>query len=575
MISPPNYAKDALEYIDGVMNKSITTGRLARLSVERHVNDLAHAHERGFYFDRDIAYRALAFFPTVLRHSVGEWDGESFWLTPWQAFCTYVIFGWRKIDDKLRRFRKAHLSVARKNGKTTWAAGMMLYAMYADTPLEASAQGFCAAIKEDQAKNLYEEAVRMINRSSSLSRVTKIRKSPNRVLIRNDSFIRMIGTESKGLHGSNPHVIVRDELHEWRERHREALEAMATGGASRRQQLEITITTAGDHSSQIWIEEDEYATKAAETIVTGKVFDDSYFSYVCRLDKDDDPYEEANWPKANPNYGVSVKPEYLRQQALEAKNKPSAANAFKRFHCNIQVSPNDAAISPEVWTENAIPTTFKAGDSCHGGIDLGRTNDWAAAAFVFPVYEEVENGQFRANHYEAWCRCWTCKNGRFNVDQEPFRQWIKDGLLACCDGDIIDFAEIESEVVRMSQLYAINSIAYDPRHANEFAQRLKDIHGINVFPFTQSHTFYNEPMRKLIDITLPQKQFWHGGDPVLAWQAGNLTIHKRPGSGLIMPDKSLSGNKIDGMVATLMAFSEVLFAEKQSWYNASHDLEVA
>jgi len=562
VIAPRNYATEALEYIDGVMNKSITTGRLARLSVERHLHDLEHAHERGFYFDRDVAYQALAFFPTVLRHSIGEWDGEQFWLTPWQAFCTWAIFGWRKIDDKLRRFRKAHLSVARKNGKTTWAAGMMLYAMYADSPIEAAAQGFCVATKEDQAKLLYSEAARMIEKSSALSRCTQIRKSPCRILIRKDSFIRPVGTESKGLHGSNPHIIIRDELHEWRERHRESLEALATGGASRRQQLEITITTAGDHRSQIWIDEDEYAVKSVESVISGHAFDDSYFTFICRLDPDDDVYDPANWPKANPNLGASVKPEYLQQQAHEAKNKPSAANSFKRFHCNLQVDPNDAAITAETWASNAIAHTFRPGDTCHAGLDLGRTNDWSAVALVFPSYREHENGLTVADHYEVWSKSWTCKNGRFNVNQEPFRTWIRDGLLECCDGDIIDFAEIEREILQLSQTYSIGSLAYDPSHANEFAQRLKDTHNINTFSFTQSHSFYNEPMKKLIDVTLPSKQFWHGGDPVLAWQAGNLTIHKRAGNGLIMPDKANAASKIDGMVAALMAFSECLYAEQ-------------
>ena len=166
------------QYIKGVLSGDIVTGRLVRLAVQRHVDDLKHGKHRGWYFDEEVARSACLFFPLCLRHSIGEWAGEPFELAPWQAFCVWSISGWRNIDTRRRRFRKAQMSVARKNGKTTLVAGMGLQLQFFDDPIEEGAQLYCVATKEDQAKLLYAEAARMVSKSPSLSRRSRVRKSP-------------------------------------------------------------------------------------------------------------------------------------------------------------------------------------------------------------------------------------------------------------------------------------------------------------------------------------------------------------------------------------------------------------
>lgn len=354
MIAPAyNHRRDVADYIEGVSSGEIVAGRLVRLAVQRHVADLAEEERsgscRGFYFDDLAGEAACEFFPALLVHSIGKWDGEPFELSPWQKFVMWCLFGWKSIDTKRRRFRRAFISVARKNGKTTTACGIPIICMYCDDPPEAGAQIYCAATKEEQAMLLWREAERMIKRSPHLRELTTFRHK-RLIFGAMDSFFRPLGSDSDSTDGLNPHVVVKDELHAWQERHRGLHEKLSTGFGSREQPLEIAITTAGDDKSTIWQEEDDYARRIVESVITGDIVDDSVFCYVARIDDEDDPFDESCWEKANPNLGVSTEIESLRKQANEARQKPTAYNSFVRYHCNRRVTSSERAIRPEQWT---------------------------------------------------------------------------------------------------------------------------------------------------------------------------------------------------------------------------------
>jgi phage terminase large subunit-like protein len=316
--------------------------------------------------------------------------------------------------------------------------------------------------------------------------------------------------------------------------------------------LEIVITTAGDDKSQLWIEEDAYACKVLTESGEGRHIDDKYFAFVCRVDDEDDPFDEANWIKANPNLGVSVKVDYLRQQANEAKNRPTETNKFVRFHANKRTGSHEVLITRAVWDRGNKPLTIDLGAYGHGGIDIGRNNDWTAASMVFPV----------GDHWEVISRAWTCRSGDFPVHSEPFRTWINAGLLECCDGNAIDPEAMIRWVVDQSDKYQIRTWAIDPNFAKLIGQQLQNDHGIKVFAFTQSPRFYNEPTRKF-ELAAKEDKIIHAGDPVLAWQVANMQV-MRNAKDEWMPDKGNRESKIDAVVATLMAFSECLFAASQS-----------
>jgi phage terminase large subunit-like protein len=548
-----DHRRQVADYIDGVMAGEIVAGRLVRLAVERHVADLEHAGDRGWFFDEIVAEYAIQFFPSCLVHSIGRWDGEPFDPSPWQKFILWSIFGWKGIDTKRRRYQRAYISVGRKNGKTTMAAGVPLYCMYFDDPPEVGAQIYCAATKEEQAMLLWKESVRMLKRSPSLSGLATLRHK--RIILHElDSYFAPLGSDSDSTDGLNPHVVIKDELHAWRERHRGLHEKLSTGGASREQPLEVIITTAGDDASTIWQEEDDYARKVVESVITGDIIDDRLFAFVARIDDDDDPFDEGCWEKANPNLHVSVNVDYLRMQANEARQKPTAFNSFVRYHCNRRVTSSERAIKPELW-KAAARKDPAIGENpwCHGGFDLGRSDDFSAIAVCWAWKDGDET------RYHIRSRSFTCKLSPM-VEREPIRSWIRNDLIAMDDGNAVDFNEVQRAILQWHDEFTPATWAFDKTFAKQMAMALTNEHGLEMFEFTQGHRYYNEPVREFLR-SLADGRITHDGDPVLTWQALNLTISRNPRDEW-MPDKSDPKQKIDAMVAVLMAFSECLFAEK-------------
>jgi phage terminase large subunit-like protein len=553
-----DHRRDVQDYIDRVLSGEQVAGRLVRLAVQRHVADLEHAGKRGFFFDDLAAEAACQFFPSLLVHSIGRWDGEPFELSPWQKFCMWCIFGWKEIDTKRRRFMKAFVSIARKNGKTTFAAGIPILCMYCDDPMEAGAELYCCATKEEQALKLWREAERMVRKAPHLRVLTKFRHK-RLIFEAMDSFFAPLGSDSDSTDGLNPHVVVKDELHAWQERHRGLHSKLSTGGGAREQPLEIIITTAGDDKSTIWQEEDDYARKVVESVITGDIIDDRLFSFVARIDDEDDPFDEECWIKANPNLGVTVELKKLQIAANTARHDPTKYSDLVRYYCNRRVTSSERAIRAELWAagkgERPDPTKYDR-VFCHGGFDLGRSNDFASVSTCEAFHREGE-----LPVYFLRSRSFTCKMSPM-VEREPIRSWVRDDLIECHDGNSVDFNEVQRFLLGWHAEYSPATFAYDPTFAKQMGQSLFNDHGLQVFEFSQSARFYNEPIREFLK-ALEDGRIIHEGDAAFTWQALNLTIKRNPKDEW-MPDKSDPASKIDALVAALMAFSECLFAEREN-----------
>ncbi|GAH39281.1 unnamed protein product, partial [marine sediment metagenome] len=313
----------AVAYMRGVEDGSIPAGRLVRLAVERHVRDLVEGPKRGLHWDRQAAQHAIDFFG-FLKHSKGEWAGQPFLLEPWEQWLLWMIFGWKRADG-LRRFRTAYIEVARKNGKTTWGAGLGLYLLVADG--EPGAEIYSAATKREQARLSHGEAVRMVRSSRALSRMVGVVKD-NLHIRATASKYEPLGADANTMDGLNVHAAIIDELHA--HRNRRVVDVLETATGARRQPLICEITTAGSDQTSICYEHHEYARQ----ILEGTIDDDSWFAYIACLDEEDDWLDEEAWKKANPNLGVSVKLDSLRRTAQKAKRLPAAQNAFRRLHLN-------------------------------------------------------------------------------------------------------------------------------------------------------------------------------------------------------------------------------------------------
>lgn len=550
------------KYIKDVLSGKRVAGKYEIAAVKRHLADLKNARKRGFRFDAKLASAACDFFP-LLKHTDGEWAGKPFELKPFQRFIVWCLFGWVRISDGMRRFRQALIELARGQGKSPFAAAILILIWAFDCPIEQRAQGFTAATKKDQAKIVFDQAKLYVEQSPELRSIIKVFKTNLSVPYTN-STLRILGQDSKNVDGLIPHVVILDELHAWQERHRDLWGKIVTAMGKRRQPLMLVITTAGDDESEIWSEIYDLCTQIVD--LESPVEADDWFVFICEIDDDDDPFEERNWHKANPMLAEGVvKIDHLRNLAQLARIDPVRKHEFLRYHLNKRVTADTKLFPQELWAGGAGELPDLAGLPCHGGFDWGWKDDLAALALVFPLEtiavggSESEAPDFKRT-YATKVRAWIPEDTPRDLTAEPWASWIRDGHLIVTRGNSTDTAAIYSYVREVSDKYGIKTIAMDPNNCREFGSRVQPEFGIEPFWFGQNHGKYNEPTRELM-AALNEGRFNHGNNPLLAWCANNVlgSVDSRE---YVKPEKKRSKDKIDPMCAVIMGLSECLFAEQ-------------
>lgn len=534
-------------YIDGVLSGEVVACQWVRKCVERHVADLERV-ERGestLYFDVEAAEHVVAFFPHFLKHSKGEWAGSPVELEPWQQFVLWVLFGWMRADGA-RRFRTCYLEVARKNGKSTLAAGIGLYLMVADG--EPGAEVYAAATKRDQAKIVWSEAKRMVQSSPSLRKRVSIYRSSNNLSIEGTaSKFEPLGRDSDGLDGLNISGSIVDELHAHKTR--DVYDLIETATGSRRQPMIFAITTAGFNRQSICFELHDYTQK----VLDGVIVDDSHFGVIFALDEGDDWEDEGNWIKANPNLNVSAKLDDLRRKATKAREMPSALNAFLRLHLNEWTQAETKWMDADKWRAcgEEVDADALRGRICYAGLDLSSTTDVSALVLAFPKQKPTDK-------LRVLCRFWipeAAMRERSRRDRVPYDAWVRAGHMRTTPGDVIDYDFIVTEIEELAERYDLREIAFDRWGATQLSTTLTEA-GHTMVQFGQGFASMSGPMKELERLVSSQG-LAHGNQPVLTWMADNLVAREDP-AGNIKPDKQRSIEKIDGMVALIMALDRAI-----------------
>jgi phage terminase large subunit-like protein len=449
-----------------------------------------------------------------------------------------VVFGWKRTDGT-RRFRIAYVEVSRKNGKSTLAAGLGLYLFAADR--EPGAEVFTAATKRDQARIVHGEAVRMVQASPGLQRFVQVFKD-NLSMVRTASKYTPLGADADTMDGLNVHGAIIDELHA--HKNRNLWDVLETATGSRRQPLISAITTAGFDKLSVCWQQHAYG----EQILDGIVNDDSYFVFIASLDPEDDWTDPAVWIKANPNLGVSVKIDSLQEQCAKAESLPAAQNAFRRLRLNQWTEQADRWIDLDIWDAGAHPINLESlrGRRCFGGLDLSSTTDLSAFVLLFPPTDEDE-------WWRVVCRFWIPADNmrqRVQKDRVPYDQWVRQSLIQATDGNVIDYDFLRQSIREDAEQFQIVEIAFDRWNATQLITQLGS-DGLTMIPFGQGFASMAAPTRELETLIIG-RQLAHGGNPVLRWMVSNVAIKQDP-AGNLKPDKSKSADRIDGVVALIMA----------------------
>lgn len=560
-------------YVRGVLSGDVCAGEFARLAVKRHADDLdrwpavssEEALQRGdpFYFDEEAAEFVLRFYGLCC-HVEGELAGEPFEPLPWQAFVDWVSFGWMRADTGSRRFNERWIEVCRGNGKSYWMSANGNYMTLADG--EPGAKVFAIATKEDQAVVVWGVAAEIIKQSPGLAGSAVVQESVNnRRIFVPGAFtqFRPLPSDPKRADSLNPHAVYLDEIHEWQ--NRKLYTKMKTAMGKRRQSMITDITTAGDdRSATIYEQLHDYAERVLHGAADRSFVDEGFFAVVYAVDKDDDPYDEACWPKGNPSLGArgaSVHLEHLRGMANRSKVDPETHRDFLRLHLGRRVSSKMKAISDDQWKlcaatadDGPIGEALAARDwsafqgrPCFAGLDLSSTRDLTALSLYFPPWDEW---QFETYLFYAWLpkRNLTAACDR---DRAPYDLWARDRWLELTDGDEIDDEVVFQRVLEVSELYQVVQWAYDPWHATSLKNRMQAATGVEMIKFIQDLPNFGEPTQCFLD-SLAGRKLRHDGNPLVRWCANNV-VCKEDAHGNKIPRKALSNYRIDPIVAAIMA----------------------
>ncbi len=533
-----------------MLDGSIPANHLIQLACQRHLDDLATGAARGIYFDEAAAARSNLFF-TILQHSKGEWAGKPFDLELWQSFIDAMIFGWKRADGT-RRFREAYIALPRKNGKTTLLSGEGLKLLAADK--EPGAEVYTFASTKDQASLIFNEAVQMRNASPRLTQRVGLVKNNLHILATNSRFMPL-SADDETHHGLNASAGLADELHVHPSR--DLWDVIATSQAARRQPLMLAITTHGWDRQSFCYAQYEYARKVLE----GTLQDDLFFAFIAMLDDGADWEDEREWEKCNPNYGKSVKVEYLREKAQRAKNDPKALNAFLRLHLNAWTQQDERAIAPHQWAlcsgapANEDPVITRGrwlaelkGKACFAALDLSSKLDLTCDGLFFPKQPGIQKPRVLPYFF---CPEATLQE-RSKKDRVPYDVWARQGFLLPTPGNVVDYDFIREHHKKLAKEFRIQQTGFDPWNATQLSTQLQG-DGIAMIEHQQGYKSMSDPTKELLKMIVGG-EFEHGNNPVLTWNADNLVLSQDP-AGNIKPDKSKAREKIDGIVTLVMGIS--------------------
>jgi phage terminase large subunit-like protein len=527
-------------YARRVVAGAIPAGKYHRLACARHLRDRSREGTRAFPYRFDVA-RAERFFTFAehLKHYKGEWAGQRITLEPHQRFYLGSVFAWHHTGTGLRRFRTVYCEIPRKNGKSLIAAIVALYGTFFDG--EPGAEGFVIATKRAQAKIVFADCKRLVQSSGLRSRIAVFMANLNYERVA--AKLEPLGADYDSTDGLNPQIVIVDEAHAMK--HRGMIDVMETATGSRRQPIVFWITTAGSDPLTPCGDQHHYACQILERVLV----DDTFFAFIAHADEADDPWAPRTWRKANPNYGVSVKPDDLKALAHKAQFMSTAAAAFKQKRLNLWVNAIAPWLSLEGWRRGQSVWTLDElrGAECWIGIDMSSKIDLTVVAALFPPAP----GKWSRWRVVLWCLTPAdTLEDRAHRDRAPYLVWKAAGILLTNPGNRIDQDVVRDLVCAARDRFTVRQVGLDPWNAGNLAKDLAE-DGLEVVEVPQT----------LQQMSAPAKEFEADvldgivdacGNPIMQWAVSNVRVQTDNKDNLY-PTKKRSRGRIDPVIATLIA----------------------
>lgn len=529
-----------IQYAKDVVSGKILSCQWVKLACKRFLDDI---NSQEYYFDEK-KYNTLTTFTGVMKHYSSGAAGKPFILEPWEDFIICNIFCLYRVDTRRRKYKTAHISVSRKNGKTTLAAALGLFSLIADG--EPASSVIMAANSREQAHIDFDAA-------SSFARQLDPRKKSLKVLRneivfqKNNASLKVISADASTGDGLNPSMVILDELHEAVDS--KLFDVLRSGQGFREQPLMLSITTAGFRIGGFCNQYEDYCKE----ILMGQKVDETLFALLYTLDDGDDWTDESNFIKSNPNLGITVKRDWLSEQVNQAKNSPTLEVGVKTKNLNVWCSSSTTWIPEQYIRKSLIDvdlTEFKNKNNylVYLGFDLAAISDLTAVSIMF-VDPDTEEYFFKTWYYLPK----SALDGKYN--SELYKMWSSKGFLTLTDSETTDYNYIQNQIVYLYETFDVQGVFFDSWNAQMLVNNLTNL-GLPMTAYSQSIGNFNKPTKEMERLVLSDKVRFDN-NPITRFCFDNVEL-KVDLNGNSKPVGDHNAKKIDGVISMLNALGGYL-----------------
>ena len=529
-----------IEYYQKVMSNEILAGEELKSTLRKLMDDMVNPR---YDFDEKPGNMRIDFIETFCKHTKSPFNGQPFILELWEKAIIQTAYGFKIAATGLRRFNEVILLIARKNGKTTFIAGIDLAEFFLS---KGGVDIVCASNTSEQANILFEEINNMREQSPALSNEKRSKKNIFFIYSpKTKNKIKKLSAQSRNKDGYNIEVGCIDEVHEMTDS--KVYDAIKQSQSTKKEPLIFIITTEGTTVGGFLDNKLDYARK----MLKGEITDERVLPWLYTQDNTQEIYDDPkNWVKSNPSLGVVKLPAYLEDVMNKSKNDHSTRVTMLCKDFNIKQVDQGAWLSfDDLNNEAKYEVNTLKNSYAIGGVDLSSTTDLTAAVLV--IQKKDDNKKYVLAHFFMPI---DVVKKRMEEDNVPYDVWIKRGFITLTEGSQNDFSLVTKWFMRMIQEHQIRPlwVGFDPWNSQYWIKEMEEL-GFNMEKVRQGVYSLSEPMKQL-EADLKNKLINYDNNPILKWCLSN-TQAKVDLNGNIQPSKLNSKYKrIDGTVALIIAY---------------------
>lgn len=547
------------KYIDEVENGNILVCEKIQMAIDRHKKDIERSKRDDFpyYYEPKYTQNIVKFISMLPDPKSGKPNK----LALFQKFILGMLWGWRRKKDNTKRFRKAYLSLARKQGKSLIVSGIALYCLIYERNPRQARQIYATANKRDQAKIVFtmvkSQLKALRGKSKAIQKFTKVLQ--NELTTTDDSFMKPLSADADTLDGLDTLLGIFDEYA--LSKTTEMMDVIETSMGQQIEPLTIIISTASSKLNYpMYSIEYQYVTKLLKEEVVG----DEYLALCWEQDNAKEVADTDMWIKSNPLMELSEQKERLTENKKrllgEGKAKGSISNVLtKEFNIWVQ-SSQESYMSEEEWTSAIAPDYIKqtdlTGREIYIGVDLSRVNDLTSISWVIPIREEskffVDSYSFVANRGGI--------EAKEKEDKTPYRQYEQAGYctISSSPDGLIDYHDLVNWLTDFieSNNFELKGIFYDPYNAGNVITDLSKFYEKEMIEVRQGLITLNVPTKQFRTDVIKGKTV-HSNNPLLNRAIRNAITKEN--NDTIMIDKAMNRNKIDPLDALINAYTQAMY----------------